>query len=272
MICSRCSSKFPDEKSICPKCGKVNMYPEKQAGKLYKRLSDASDAIQDRLQSGGWDVCFGPANKREKNGIVKTSCTLIGGLAGAGKSTLSLQLSDAISTETRKNTLYICSEEETDEVKLRAKRLDIKRSDLICCASTLTSSEAISSLERVVKELEPCAIILDSLQGLTGEDMRAGVEVCKILKRLSVQYHAPSIIIDHVNKQQDLAGLYTLQHAVDTVMTLFPNNEDGEIRELENIKNRFGRAFVIAFLQMSETGLEYIGCSLDDEGEKKDEN
>jgi predicted ATP-dependent serine protease len=264
MICV-CGTKYPDTKFQCPICKRFSFARNSvEVSSMVKRLSEADDISLDRLQSGPWDICFGPANEREKNGIVRTSATLIGGLAGAGKSTLSLQLSDRLCTTQKRDGLYICSEEDIPEVRLRAERIKIKNLDKICCVSTMTSSEALAQLENIIIDVKPCAIILDSLPGLMGEDHLAAVELCKLLKAFAIKYKAPVIIIDHVTKADDFAGLYKLQHTVDTTMTLYPTDENPNIRILETLKNRFGQAFVNVNLEMTEKGLVYISPPKDD--------
>jgi DNA repair protein RadA/Sms len=273
MICTRCLSKFSDDKARCPKCGKFFLdKPRENAKSMVKRLSEADDIALERLYSGPWDLCFGPANGREKNGVARTSVTLIGGKNGAGKSTLALQICDEVcgGGKTKGDVLYICSEEDTDEVKYRAKRLGCKNLYNICGVSTLTSSEALSSLESIISDLKPRATVLDSLPGLTGKDQDAAVELCKLLKVYSVRYKQPSIIIDHITKSDDFAGKEELQHVVDATMTLFPTDENPDIRMLETLKNRFGRAFVSVYLEMTETGLVYVESPKEEEEENND--
>jgi DNA repair protein RadA/Sms len=255
MICIRCGCKFDDSKRQCPKCLKWQPSAAVTLPGLTKLLSETDDQIIKRLATGPWDLCFGPANKRDPNGIVVTSVTLIGGLAGAGKSTLSLQLSDRICALTKREVLYIASEEAVVEVRMRADRIGIKNKHLIRGLSTLTGSEALSQLDSILNTHKPCAIIVDSLPGLTGEDHNGAVELCKLLKAYSTKLEAPSLVIDHVTKTDDFAGLYKLQHAVDTTMTLYPNEEDtegGNPRTLQTLKNRFGQAFVSIELEMTE--------------------
>jgi predicted ATP-dependent serine protease len=266
--CSFCFKKFEDHKSLCHVC-KTPARENASYGGLTRLLSEASPKPLQRIVTGPWDICFGPAgccqecrdagettcNHREPNGIVTTSCALIGGLSGAGKSTLSLQLCDAIAGVTNREVLDICSEEDIPEVKLRAERIQIKNFHLIRCLSTLTGTEALAQLDSIIMAHKPAAIILDSVVGLMGKDQEGAVEVAKLLKSYSVKLHAPSLIIDHVTKMDDFAGLEKLKHTVDTTMSLFPSEHDKNIRVLETHKNRFGQAFVSVYLEMTETGL-----------------
>ena len=81
--------------------------------------------------------------------------------------------------------------------------------------------------------------------------------MCKLLKQYAVQLLAPAIIICHVTKSNDIAGLMTLQHAVDSLMTLFPDQDSG-LRSLQVLKNRFGPAYINTFFDMTAAGLVYV--------------
>jgi len=83
------------------------------------------------------------------------------------------------------------------------------------------------------------------------------------LKEYSVELNSPSIVIDHITKQGDFAGLEALQHAVDCTM-MFEVYDN--IRVLETQKNRSGPAFVQVHFEMTERGLVYVDPPKD-EGE-----
>lgn len=77
--------------------------------------------------------------------------------------------------------------------------------------------------------------------------------MCKAFKDYAVLLKAPVIIIDHVTKDEDFAGLMQLQHAVDT--TLILSLDENDTRYLTTIKNRFGPANISVILDMTERGL-----------------
>ena len=194
-----------------------------------------------RIQSGPWDKCFG-------GGIVTTSVTIIGGCPAAGKSTMALQLSNRIAEVTNREIIYVGTEESVQEIKSRAIRLQLTCMHLIRIHPMGSSAD----LGSILTSRKPSAIILDSLPGLTS-DPEIAVELCKRFKDYAVELNAPVIIIDHVTKGDDFAGLMQLQHAVDTLLSLFPN-ENG-MRELATVKNRFGPANISVKLGMAERGL-----------------
>ena len=263
--CSFCGKAYDSFKRACPRC-KTPSVETTRSGGLTKLLSEADEKPFVRLSTGPWDKCFGPANGRDPDGIVHTGVTLIGGKAGGGKSTLSLQLSDAIAAKCKREVIYLCTEEDIPEVRMRAERIQIKNKHLIRGLTTLNGVEALAQLDSILNQYKPCAIILDSVVGLMGKDKVGAVELAKLLKGYSVKLQAPSIIIDHVTKADDFAGLEELQHTVDTTMTLFPSEHAPNIRILETLKNRFGQAFVRVLLEMTETGLRFVEEDEPDEG------
>jgi DNA repair protein RadA/Sms len=203
-----------------------------------------------RLQTGPWDECFGTDYISRRSGIVNTSVTLLGGAPGAGKSTFSLQLADAISASTLREVLYIAAEEDAAEVLARARRIQIKNLNRI----RIYPMGATTELSLVFASRKPAAIVVDSLPKLVPDHDQA-VEFCERFKPYTIEMKAPAIIIDQVNKEGDFAGLMKLQHAVDTLLIFYKVDEHTELRELHVEKNRFGIANISKFLMMTETGL-----------------
>jgi DNA repair protein RadA/Sms len=250
MLCSRCNSELPPGMYQCPSCKawqvEGSATPVRPKSVL---LSDVEDLDVKRLVSGPWDACLG-------GGLVRSSVTLIGGAPGAGKSTLALQIADGLSQHGRREVLYIAAEESPSEVRSRAKRLGVKRLNRIACLEALGDPEALDDLLPVLESNTPVAVILDSLPGLLGTDLEAGVVLCKQFKAYASELDVPFIVIDHVTKAEDFAGLMALQHAVDTTVTLYPDKLGK--RKMHTLKNRFGPAHIDVYFTMTEGGLIVI--------------
>jgi len=161
---------------------------------------------------------------------------------------MALQLSDKICQITKKEIIYIGTEETAQQIKARASRLGVINMDRI----RIFPMGANSDLGGILLSRKPCAVILDSLPGLTNDPEQA-VELCKRFKEYAVELNAPIIIIDHVTKDDDFAGLMQLQHAVDTTITIFPDKHG--TRQMTTIKNRFGPANFSIEMEMTEKGL-----------------
>ena len=240
--CMACGSSIPQGKSQCPTCLQWND-PEPSISKHgftgSITLADAVASDVDRILTGPWDEALG-------GGIVIDSVILIGGEPGAGKSTLALHVCSAIAE--KRKVLYIATEESPGQIKGRADRLGVLGQRNI----QVLFPDNVGEVEMEIKERKPQAIILDSLPGLVGYDEKRAIVICEMLKRYAIEFQAPSIIIDHINKEGDLAGLMRLQHAVDVVLTFRPHPEGRVIRAE---KNRHGAAFIECWLSMGEKGL-----------------
>jgi len=261
--CMFCMDYFPANKTLCPSCNKWNIAETITSANDGVLL--ASDVLKngplvlERISIGPYDDCFG-----KPPGMVKTSVAIIGGAPGAGKSTMALGVSGIISTLAGRETLYIGAEENPAEITDRAVRIGHPCLDKLA----IYPMGSNVSIEAIVNARQPAAMVLDSLQGLT-EDINEQVTICKMLKGVASKARIPMIIISQINKDNDMAGLMALQHAGDTLITLFPTGE-GELRLMETAKNRFGPANVKRHLEMTGKGL--IGRrDLDDDFEGDDE-
>jgi predicted ATP-dependent serine protease len=111
-------------------------------------------------------------------------------------------------------------------------------------------------------------------------DLDLAVDVARAMKVTAVARNIPLFLLDHVNKEEELAGLMTLQHDVDCTSTLFALDDktvpkaliqgsnvipigehvkkesvSPQARVLKTLKNREGPAPVSVLLQMTERGL-----------------
>lgn len=225
----------------------------------YITLDKVTSAKKDRILCGPWDYVFG-------GGIVRTSCNLIGGAPGAGKSTLFLQIADAMAFKLQNEVAYIATEEALEEIKERAERLNLKHIHLV---GMISAMGGLPNISEILDKHQPAGIFLDSVQGLAGQSEQVAIELCNILKKVAVIRKAPVMISSHVNKSDEIAGLMALQHVVDCTSTFFPDEHGIRIHEIE--KNRNGAAFISTSYQMTATGLEVLELEADKEVNDDDE-
>ncbi len=217
------------------------------------------------IPTGPWDECFGVHYETKRAGIVCGSVNLVGGMPGAGKSTLSLQLTDALAGSLGKQVIYIAAEEDLIEVKERAVRLGLKHLNLIQGISALGGMQ--TELGGLLLAVRPAGIVLDSIPGLGLETQEMAVEYCSALKGYAVELQCPIIVINHATKQDDQAGLLSMQHAVDCTMVMYVNPD--ESRTLTPLKNRNGPCDVQVRLLMTERGL--VAAPSDEEDEEDED-
>lgn len=255
ITCIRCDSPITGSQCRFCKAWQISKQPSKEDGSAL--LSEITSAEETRFNVGPFNFVW--SGKKDR-GIVSTSETLLGGIPGAGKTTLVLQLADLFAELTGKETGLISAEMNKEELRLYADRLELKRLNRIRIIPALSGTVEVGD---IIRSRPFGLVIVDSLQGLVGEDDEASIGVCKIMKQYASEFKTPVIVISQVNKEGDFAGLMKLQHAVDTLMTI-ECDEDG-LRIIRVQKNRFGRAFIESTFQMIETGLHHIGDSIEEE-------
>ena len=141
-ICSNCGFESAKWLGRCPGCQNWNCFESiskeistKQVAKVPQTWLNSQNELVElcKLNSARQQTYQALANFLETNkvlggGLVRGSVLLLGGEPGIGKSTLILQWCQALPES--KKILYICGEESPEQIKLRAERLQIKRSQL----------------------------------------------------------------------------------------------------------------------------------------------
>jgi DNA repair protein RadA/Sms len=258
-ICQNCGSQLKRNKLSCDDCGHWNLGTASGMNDGTELLSQAK-AIEakERYKTSIIDELLG-------GGLVHTSVGLLGGPPGAGKSTISLQLISEICRLSDREGLYIATEQPNSEVRLLGERLRIPNLHQIRMMNLLQDTGG-ADMDEAIERYKPCAIVLDSLVGLVGTEMNVAVEVAKSLKQSASKYNTPVIIIDHVNKDRDFAGLMALQHEVDWLMLITPLPDGRRILEIPE-KNRFGPTPAEKMFHMPEDGPGLVAWTDEDQAE-----
>jgi DNA repair protein RadA/Sms len=191
-------------------------------------------------------------------GIVTGSLTLIGGDPGIGKSTLMLQLAQALA-EQGLTILYICGEESVEQTSLRASRLGVVDDRLYLLSDTL-----FSNIKAQIDHLKPDAIIVDSIQIIYKSELPSAPGSVSQVRELTMEFMhiakgmgIATFLIGHVTKSGEIAGPRVLEHIVDTVLDFEGDRQQG-YRLLRSVKNRFGPTEDIALFQMGSQGLTEV--------------
>lgn len=220
-------------------------------------LQSLSDEVESTIRT---KTPIEELNRVLGGGLVAGSAILIGGDPGIGKSTLLLQLSSSLSRR-ELGCLYITGEESTNQIKLRAKRLDIKDNKTGLLAAT-NVEDIISTIDQHKSGLD--LVVIDSIQTIaTSESSSAPGTVSQIracsnmLINYAKQNNITLLIACHVNKDGQLAGPKVLEHMVDTVL-YFEGDHNNHFRILRSIKNRFGGVNEIGVFEMTSKGLVEI--------------
>ncbi|MDB9373988.1 DNA repair protein RadA [Nodularia sphaerocarpa] len=319
-VCNACGAESSQWFGKCPACGTYNSLEEqisiqssvdvpsrggvsnwqttqgngKPAHKPAKaRASLTFDQITDR-QIARWESGYGELDRVLGGGIVPGSMVLIGGDPGIGKSTLLLQVSNALAQRYR--ILYVTGEESGQQVKLRASRLGVsKHTDLSSEENEdhaengkvegdlevkALSSEEIeegknadlyvlpeTDLEEILREIDslrPNLAVIDSIQTVffpaltSAPGSVAQVRECtSALMKVAKHEDITMLIVGHVTKEGAIAGPKVLEHLVDTVL-YFEGDRFASHRLLRTVKNRFGATHEIGIFEMVEHGLREV--------------
>lgn len=265
--CSECGHSQPKWTGSCSQCQNWNTLVEeavveekkqkfeskKKGAAQAVRILDVDSASFKRIttQMGEVDRLFG-------GGIVAGSLILIGGEPGVGKSTLLLQMSNALASQGL-TVLYICGEESAEQTSLRARRLGIEHPNIY-----LLSETHFSSIRAQIEQIKPDVAIVDSVQIVYKSELPSSPgsvvqvrEIANEFMHLAKGQGITSFLIGHVTKSGELAGPRLLEHIVDTVLEFEGDRQLG-YRLLRAIKNRFGPTDEIAIFQMKESGLAEV--------------
>ena len=268
-ICQNCGYESFSYLGKCPDCGRFSTFIEEvvqekvevkaknssmniqtSASFNYTKIKDVKVDKTIRISSGmdEFDRVLG-------GGFVEGSLCLLAGDPGIGKSTLTLQTAKNISSQNKK-ILYICAEESTSQVKLRAERLNADCDNLY-----VTQQNCLEEIIKQIEELKPDFLVVDSIQSVFSAAILSSTgsisqirECTNILMRIAKQFNITTVIIGHVTKEGNIAGPKVLEHMVDCVLN-FEGEKYKTTRILRGIKNRFGAVSEVGVFNMEDSGL-----------------
>ena len=234
---------------------RTKAYPQQApAGSEWVSLSCHQDSGQPpaRLKTGIAEcdrVCGG--------GLVKGGVVLVGGDPGIGKSTLMLQLADAMAQKYK--TAYISGEETVEQLKARGQRLGCQGAMILAhetCVETI--------IERLISIDDLAVLVLDSVQSfyvaeldsLSGSVVQLR-SVASVFIDFARRRGVSVLLVGHVTKEGHLAGPKLLEHMVDTVL-YFEHDFKERFRLLRARKNRYGATEELGIFEMRADGLHAV--------------
>ncbi len=191
-------------------------------------------------------------------GLVPGSVTLLAGEPGVGKSTLLLQ---ALRSRAGMGVpvLLVAAEESAQQVRLRAERLGPLPEGLLVLSGT-DVSDVVDAVSSTGADL----VVVDSIQAMSLPDVSgppgslAQVRACsELLVGLAQAHRAAVVLVGHVTKQGTLAGPRSLEHLVDTVLTV-EGDRHHALRMVRAVKHRFGPTGELGLFEMGEGGLAEV--------------
>ncbi|MDO8964228.1 MAG: DNA repair protein RadA [Coriobacteriia bacterium] len=258
--CGQCGHDEPKWAGRCSSCGEYGTFTEEAAERSASssrrvsapqpvRIADVETAAGHRLPTGvpEFDRVLG-------GGLVRGSLVLLGGEPGIGKSTLLLQVADALA-RAGSRVLYVCGEESPEQVKMRAERLG-DGGDI-----GLLPVTDVVQVEAAALEDHTDVLVIDSIQtmvdpdapgspGSVGQVRAATARLMRVAKDRGIT----TLLVGHVTKEGAIAGPRVLEHMVDTVL-YFEGDSEHAFRIVRAAKNRFGSVSEIGVFEMGEAGL-----------------
>ena len=271
-ICSECEYKTAKWMGKCPNCGAWNSFVE-DVEQVAPTAPSAPKRVSMIPASGdnhavGFQELEIPDYMRQNTGLseldrvlggglVHGSVVLLSGEPGIGKSTLLMQICDALGG-TRK-VLYVSGEESGGQLKLRAKRLGVLGSSLFILTET--------NIENILKEadrIKPDVMIVDSIQTVYSASVNSTPGSITQVKETALSFINKAktegmsvIMVGHVNKEGSIAGPKVLEHMVDAVL-YFEGERNQPHRIIRAVKNRYGSVSEIGVFEMTDKGLAEV--------------
>jgi DNA repair protein RadA/Sms len=279
-LCGKCGSVHPKWMGKCPDCGAWDsLQPYTAPTPDARAPRPAGIATGDAAQAGEplpvgeiEQADFARIRSGVKEfdrilggGLVPGAAILIGGDPGIGKSTLLLQVANALAGAGQaKKVLYCTSEESAKQTAMRAGRLGVAAKNLLILAET--------NLERILGAIQKCqpdVVVVDSIQMVYKPQIPAAPgsvtqlrECCMDLVYLAKTSGTAVLFVGHVTKEGTLAGPKIIEHIVDTVV-YFEGDRFHSHRIVRCVKNRFGSTHEVGLFEMTGEGLREVSDPAD---------
>lgn len=198
-------------------------------------------------------------------GFLPGSVITLAAPAGVGKSSISLQLLQALE-DTGKKTAYISAEETLEQVSFAARRLN-------ALSVPVANLVYIEDIEEAVLQHGFQFIVLDSYptlmtkkKGMSAKEKES--HVIGKLVNLAKEHEVCILIIMHFTKAGNYKGSTEIIHAADALFTLEKNPDDHNLRDLICHKNRFGQCSFTTF-PFGAQGYTFEAVAADNNPERK---
>jgi DNA repair protein RadA/Sms len=266
-ICNACGAVFKKWSGRCSECGRWDTIEEEitsssQESLLSQGKAQKIEYLDEEIQqTPRISSNIEEFDRVAGGGLVSGSVILLGGEPGIGKSTILLQLASKLSSKSL-DVVYVTGEESPEQVKLRARRMEVTGSNL-----KLITSNNTSDILATAEELKNVKMmVVDSIQTIQSSSSSSPPGTASQIRLAAgeLSHYAKSkgvilILVGHVTKEGQIAGPKLLEHMVDTVMYFEGEDNSAEgFRLLRVVKNRFGNTGEIGVFEMQQQGLREV--------------
>lgn len=263
-VCANCGAISPSWAGKCQQCGAWNTLQEEAVLAFSEAAKSGQVLVSTSVgQSVRNDLQRLITNMKDVDtvlggGLVIGSVNLIAGQPGIGKSTLLLQLADAVAKKYQ--VLYVSGEESGHQVGMRAERLGIKTGSKLQLATSTSANDIGATVATDVYDL----VIVDSIQTVAVEGVSSAAgsvsqitNSTQLILNAAKQSNTAVVLVGHVTKEGAIAGPKVLEHVVDVVLQL-EGDRYGGFKVLRATKNRFGPTTEAGIFEMNEQGLKPV--------------
>lgn len=260
-VCSYCDTQHLKWQGRCSECGKWGTLSQGEASPTKKSTKEAPAApLLDLASASATSVERTSTNITEldrvlSGGIVSGSVTLLAGEPGIGKSTLVAQITDKFPS----NSLYISGEESEGQILMRLERLGIDPKNI-----QFSNTVEVGSIIAAANKVNPGLVIIDSIQTMIPDDVDTLPGSPNAVRAATAQFisfakasNVPVLLIGQVTKEGSVAGPKTLEHLVDSVLTI-EGDKTTSYRVLRATKNRFGTTDEVGVFEMTSGGMKAV--------------
>ncbi len=264
--CSHCDAQHLKWQGRCGECGKWGTLAEEVGSAQSKiknkkgaaaapilNLKNASSRVETHTSTGTEEL-----DRVLSGGLVPGSVTLLAGEPGVGKSTLVAQLASTFRSGDS-GAYYASGEESEGQVLMRFKRLGIDPSPI-----SFSNATDVGSIIAASEKLKPSILIVDSIQTMVPSEVDSLPGSPSSVRAATAQLigyakasNVPIVIIGQVTKEGSIAGPKTLEHLVDTLLTL-EGDRSSMYRILRASKNRFGSTDEVGIFEMTSAGMKAV--------------
>lgn len=275
--CTHCDAQYPKWSGKCLECDHWGTIKEEsetsspalRAGKTNAKAKEPTSLKNIKAQDEHVRLSIGDPeiDRVLGGGIVNGSLTLLSGEPGIGKSTLVAMIASRIAS-TNRDVLYVSGEESGLQLKSRFDRIANVGAghapplpiDRIKFLEMVSVEDLVATLEKE----KPALAIVDSVQTMFSNlvDAQSGSPTLvryatSCLLELAKRTGISLLLVGQVTKDGSVAGPKTLEHLVDTVLSL-TGEPSHELRILEATKNRFGATDEVGVFEMTSEGLKAV--------------
>ncbi len=263
-VCTNCGATSSTWAGKCYNCGEWNTLQEQAdivvssrqvQGKKLESQNIA--AIRRKSPDKRISTAISEVDIVLGGGLVPGSVSLLAGQPGIGKSTLLLQLANAVAAD--QPVLYVSGEESASQVAIRAERLKCNNSKL-----DIASSASTDDIASTIAAGNYSLVIVDSIQTVSLKEIASApgsvsqiTNSTHILSAAAKQTDTALLLVGHVTKEGSIAGPKILEHVVDVVLQL-EGDRYGGFKVLRTVKNRYGSTNETGIFEMQDEGMSPV--------------